>query len=426
VGVDPADRSADRSVEGRLAIDPVLSETAERIAALGAADIVVSLAGGFTGADVRTAVAVLRQVAPRLQPDLRMVAVCPVEAGEGDWPTGEDLQLLPYPLPSVSLLPFSSSDVRSLFAPLAQICARVSARAVVVIGTRADGLAVDTVEALLRPLLTMGADLVLPHYPRHRLDGLINSAVVYPLTRALYGRQVDGQLGVDFGFSPRMLERLASIGSARVERPIWLLTEAVTQALQVAEARVAAWDPPGENPTDLSTALTQVLGPLFVDTDAHAVVWQKIRGSQPVSGAGHVRVIEEEHRTVDARSMVESFRLGSQSLHEIWSRVMPPATLVEVRRLTSAPLERFRLPDALWARIVFDFALGHRLRVMNRDHLLRAMTPLYLAWVASFVLEVGEAHRATVDARIERQCAAYEAEKPYLVARWRWPDRFNP
>lgn len=105
---------------------------------------------------------------------------------------------------------------------------------------------------------------------------------------------------------------------------------------------------------------------------------------------------------------------------------MPPVTLVEVRRLTSAPLERFRLPDALWARIVFDFALGHRMRVMNRDHLLRAMTPLYLAWVASFVLEVGDADRAAASARLERQCAAFEAEKPYFVARWRWPDRFNP
>ena len=22
--------------------------------------------------------------------------------------------------------------------------------------------------------------------------------------------------------------------------------------------------------------------------------------------------------------------------------------------------------------------------------------------------------------------AAFEADKPYLVSRWRWPDRFNP
>ena len=27
---------------------------------------------------------------------------------------------------------------------------------------------------------------------------------------------------------------------------------------------------------------------------------------------------------------------------------------------------------------------------------------------------------------IEAVAAAFEADKPYLVSRWRWPDRFNP
>ncbi len=33
---------------------------------------------------------------------------------------------------------------------------------------------------------------------------------------------------------------------------------------------------------------------------------------------------------------------------------------------------------------------------------------------------------AEVEARIERLARAYEANKSYLVSRWRWPDRFNP
>ena len=51
---------------------------------------------------------------------------------------------------------------------------------------------------------------------------------------------------------------------------------------------------------------------------------------------------------------------------------------------------------------------------------------LYLAWVASFVLEVADAGRDADRGRLERLCGAFEAEKPYLLARWRWPDRFNP
>jgi hypothetical protein len=54
------------------------------------------------------------------------------------------------------------------------------------------------------------------------------------------------------------------------------------------------------------------------------------------------------------------------------------------------------------------------------------MTPAYLGWVASFARDVAEADRGTVRRRVEELCGAYEAQKPYLLARWRWPDRFTP
>ena len=41
------------------------------------------------------------------------------------------------------------------------------------------------------------------------------------------------------------------------------------------------------------------------------------------------------------------------------------------------------MADDLWVRIVYDFILAYRLRTLNRGHLLGALTPLYLAWVAS-------------------------------------------
>jgi hypothetical protein len=124
--------------------------------------------------------------------------------------------------------------------------------------------------------------------------------------------------------------------------------------------------------------------------------------------------------------MIESFQLGFLNLREVWARVLPPATVVALGRLARAPADGFRMPDDLWARTVFDFALGHRLRTINRDHLLRAMTPLYLGWVASFALDIGEADRLAVRKRLDDLALAYETQKSYLQARWRWPDRFTP
>jgi len=84
------------------------------------------------------------------------------------------------------------------------------------------------------------------------------------------------------------------------------------------------------------------------------------------------------------------------------------------------------MPDALWARMVYDFALAHRLRTIGRSHLMGALTPLYLGWVASYVQEIALLPAAEVAERQERLARAFEENKPYLVSRWRWPDRFNP
>jgi hypothetical protein len=82
------------------------------------------------------------------------------------------------------------------------------------------------------------------------------------------------------------------------------------------------------------------------------------------------------------------------------------------------------MTDNLWARIVFDFLIAYRLRTINRGHLLGALIPLYLAWAASHINIT--ASGTSPEGHIEAVAAAFENDKTYLVARWRWPDRFNP
>jgi hypothetical protein len=127
--------------------------------------------------------------------------------------------------------------------------------------------------------------------------------------------------------------------------------------------------------------------------------------------------------------MLDSFRLAYSNLHEIWSLVLPPNSLLGLKKLSVMPPAAFRMPDALWARIVYDFILAYRLRTINRGHLLGALTPLYLAWVASHLLlttNLAAPDSMPPEVHVETLAAAFEADKPYLVSRWRWPDRFNP
>ena len=116
--------------------------------------------------------------------------------------------------------------------------------------------------------------------------------------------------------------------------------------------------------------------------------------------------------------------LAYTNLHEIWSLVLPPNSLLGLKRLFATEAADFRMPDSLWVRIVFDFLLAHRLRTINRGHLLGALIPLYLAWVASHINITTSG--TTPEGHIEAVAQAFEADKTYLVSRWRWPDRFNP
>jgi hypothetical protein len=172
--------------------------------------------------------------------------------------------------------------------------------------------------------------------------------------------------------------------------------------------------------------LAQVLGPLFLDVERYAAFWQRARGSQPVSEFGQPAFVAGPGTAVDVTRLIESFQLGARNLQEVWGILLTPSTLVELRRLALQSAGSFRMPDDTWARIVYDFALGHRLRTINRDQMLRAMTPIYLGWVASYALELEDASPEAVEQRIEKLCMAYENTKSYFVSRWRWPDRFNP
>jgi hypothetical protein len=127
--------------------------------------------------------------------------------------------------------------------------------------------------------------------------------------------------------------------------------------------------------------------------------------------------------TADVARMVAAFQLGNANLQEIWSLVLPPNSMLALRRCSMLDPAAFNMPDGLWARIVYDFLVAYRLRTINRGHLLGALIPLYLAWVAGHINVVASGTPA--ERHIEAVAAAFEADKPYLVARWRWPDRFN-
>jgi glucosylglycerate synthase len=275
-----------------------------------------------------------------------------------------------------------------------------------------------------------GADLAVPRYDLGPRDGLVNSAILYPISRAVYGARPRFPLAIDLGLSLRMAERLATAAqkftaTGQNDALLWPVAEAAVAGYTIAEVNTGTRAIPQPTNTDLNSLLARITASLFTDIEARAAFWQRSRIAQPgARGTMPAQTATDAFAELDVQPMLDAFRLAYSNLQEIWSLVLPPNSLLGLKRLSTADPETFRMPDSLWVRVIYDFLLAFRLRTINRGHLLGALTPLYLAWVASHILYA----RSGVDPErhIEEIALAFEFDKPYLVSRWRWPDRFNP
>ena len=285
--------------------------------------------------------------------------------------------------------------------------------------------------SLFDPILASGFDLVAPAYTRRRLEGVLVTGIVYPLTRALFGQRLRQPLGREIVVSRRLAQHLLRDAEWHADpshagADLWVITKALAHEVKLAQVFLGPRPVPQAQPPSVPDALASVVGKLFLEMERYAPYWQRIRGSLPVPTFGDERSATETAPAPSPGPLVEAFALGWRDLRPLWSTLLPPQTLLALQRIPREPAESFRMPDHLWARIVYDFAVGWRFKAMDRLQLLRSMTALYLGWVASFVNEVAPLDATASDTRIERLCAAFEAEKSYLIARWRWPDRFNP
>ncbi|HUB51218.1 MAG TPA: hypothetical protein VL986_03675 [Terracidiphilus sp.] len=312
------------------------------------------------------------------------------------------------------------------FVNAAQCGEEHSAKAILILGPGADSLSALALRRMAEAALTSSFDLTVADYSMPPEAGLINSAVIYPLTRSLFASHVRYPLSIDLGLSPRMAERLAMSAQRFAtmnpgESLVWPVNEAVAAGFVVDQVDVGSRAFPQPADQDTNSILALITGSLFSDIESKAALWQRPRRAPVVRRTATQGVVSDSN--ADVARMVAAFRLATANLQEIWSLVLPPNSLLMLKRCSVLDPAEFRMPDNLWARIVFDFLIAYRLRTINRGHLLGALIPLYLAWVAGHINLLAAGTPA--ERHIEAVAAAFEADKPYLVSRWRWPDRFR-
>lgn len=369
---------------------------------------VANIAAAFPGEDVTVATPdVGSQNGHNAHQSLHVVSYVPSAPPEGAWV-------------------LTAADYLNTFQLAREHHASIS----ILLGAEAQSLAPQTLRNFASAVGS-GADLAVPHYTLRPREGLVNSALLYPVTRALFGTNPRFPLAIDLGLSFRAAERLAAAAqrftaAGQNNAVLWPVAEVASTGLSVIEVEAGTRTLPQPPQADLNSLLGEIAGSLFAEVDARATYWQRSRIAPASSIAASTLATQEA--PPDVRPMLDSFRVAYTNLHEIWSLILPPNSLLGLKRLSLTPPATFRMPDALWVRIVYDFTLAWRLRTINRGHLLGALTPLYLAWVASHLLMTNPSETGSInpERHIQELARVFESDKAYLVSRWRWPDRFNP
>ena len=297
------------------------------------------------------------------------------------------------------------------------------AKACVVISPESENITPEWVSNLVRPIYYDGFDLVSPTYRRHKFDGLLMTNLLYPMVRALYGVRIREAYMPEFGFSGRLGSQFLGqnrwndgIGEDGIELRFTL--SAVTGGFRVCQSFLGKKNPVERRAADLVPTLRQSVGVLFSALDADFQAWSGVSGSQEVPTAGNDQELVLDPLRVNRKRLREMFVRGVSELESVFQSILSPSTLAELKRIAGLE-EQFRYPAELWVKTVYEFAAAYQKSVINRDHIIQALAPLFRGRVYTFVVENRNGSANDVANNIEALCLEFERLKPYLLEMWK-------
>ncbi len=318
-------------------------------------------------------------------------------------------------------IPGKGSAFRTIF----EIAHALDVKACAVVDSDLRSITPEWIELLIKPVMNDGYDYVAPLYHRHKYDGTITNSIVYPLTRALYGKNVRQPIGGDFGFSGKLAGFYLSkdvweTDVARYGIDIWMTTTAIANGFRVCQAFLGAKIHDAKDPgADLSAMLYQVVGATFDLMEEYPRTWKGVTDTRPVPVFGFTYEVGLEPVSVNIQRMIDKFTLGARELVPLWENILSRETLGFLRRLADGTGDDFHMPDVVWVDIIYSFALAAHRNALNKEHLLKSLTPLYIGRTASFVIEARESSGPEVEEKIENLCGVYEKLKPSFADRWK-------
>jgi glucosylglycerate synthase len=297
------------------------------------------------------------------------------------------------------------------------------AQACAIVSPESTNITPDWIDRLLRPVYREDFDLVTPLYRRHKFDGLLLRNLIYPMTRALYAKRLREPYAVEFAFSGRL-------GSHLLEQPVWdhgaggvgtemrVTLAAMAGGFRLGQTFLGTKQHLDRSSADLVLAMRQTVGTLFSSLEPNFQLWSTNHGTEPIPTFGAEHDLTVEPIRVNRRRLYQQFGSGVAELEPVLKSILSPQTLADVQSIAKLTEDDFRYSHELWVRTAYEFAASYYKSVINRDHIIQALAPLYRGKVYTFLLENRDASGEEVEANVEALCLTFERLKPYLLDLW--------
>ncbi len=313
-------------------------------------------------------------------------------------------------------------NLRNLF----QKAVELSAKAVIVLDADLKNITPQWIRNLCEPLFD-DYHFVAPLYVRHKYDGSFTNNLVYPMTRALYGRRVRQPVGGEVGFSGETAKLYLdcdywdeNVGQFGVN--LWMTTLAVKSPGAVIQSFMGKTKihRVRDFAADIARMFGQVVTTLFELMVRFDGYWTQVKWSRPTAvfgfGVGEVEVPPPVD--IDTTTLSAAMRSGMEKNWDLYKQCIAEPNFNKLEEVASLSDADFEFPTNLWARILFDFAVAYRNAAVPRDKLVESLIPLYYAKTMSFVLDTEAMNTQQVEELVEDQCLQFEKAKPYLIERW--------
>ena len=177
--------------------------------------------------------------------------------------------------------------------------------------------------------------------------------------------------------------------------------------------------PPAGTGPDIVEALRQTVGSLFWCLETYQSAWLDRNGSEPVPTFGPDHAVTAEPMDLNRARMFEMFQSGVKQLEPILNSILSPETHANIQTIAALDQQAFRFGTGLWVKMLYDFASAYHHAVINRDHLVQALVPLYRGKIYSFLVEHSDSSPTDMEVHCENLCLEFERQKPYLTEKWK-------